>query len=175
MSDTTASSTADGVPDFELSYAGAGPDPFSLSAAAADPDVDAVVLPFQRDYPCGNCRKQVRAIGDRDDEFEALNAAVVSILPEPVERASEWQESYDRPFALLADPNADVSEASTSPCGSASSVRSTTWWAGCRSRRSSTPGPASPSSRAPTRDRRPPTARRPTTCSTRYGRCVPSQ
>jgi len=115
MSDTAASPTPDAVPDFELPNAGAGPDPFSLSAAAADPDTDAVVLLFQRDYHCGNCRKQVQAIGDRYDEFEALNAAVVSILPEPVERAAEWQESYDLPFALLADPNTDVSDAYDQP------------------------------------------------------------
>jgi peroxiredoxin Q/BCP len=115
MSDTLVSSTANGVPDFELPNPGAGPDPFSLSAVAADPDTDAAVLLFQRDYHCGNCRKQVQAIGDRHDEFEALNAAVVSILPEPVERAAEWQDSYDLPFALLADPNTDVSDAYDQP------------------------------------------------------------
>ena len=115
MSDTTASPTAGSVPDFELPNAGAGPDPFSLSAAAADPDTDAVVLLFQRDYHCGNCRKQVQAIGDRYDEFESLNAAVVSILPEPIERAAEWQESYGLPFALLADPTTDVSDAYDQP------------------------------------------------------------
>ena len=113
MSDTTASPTADGVPEFELPNAGAGPDPFSLSAAAAD--ADAVVLLFQRDYHCGNCRAQVEAIGDRYAEFEALNATVVSILPEPVERAREWQDSYDLPFALLADPDTDVSDAYDQP------------------------------------------------------------
>jgi peroxiredoxin Q/BCP len=115
MSDTTPSPTPDAVPDFELPNAGAGPDPFSLSGAAADADMDALVLLFQRDYHCGNCRKQVQAIADRYDEFEALNAAVVSILPEPVERASEWQESYDLPFALLADPTTDVSDAYDQP------------------------------------------------------------
>ncbi|ELZ33199.1 thioredoxin-dependent hydroperoxide peroxidase [Halorubrum tebenquichense DSM 14210] len=113
MTNTAASSEP--VPDFELPNAGAGPDPFSLSAAAADPDLDAIVLLFQRDYHCGNCRKQVEAIADRYDEFEALNASVVSILPEPVERAAEWQDSYDLPFALLADPNTDVSDAYGQP------------------------------------------------------------
>ncbi|QAU11537.1 redoxin domain-containing protein [Halorubrum sp. BOL3-1] len=113
MSDTAVSSEQ--VPDFELPNAGAGPDPFSLSAAAADPDLDAVVLLFQRDYHCGNCRKQVQAIADRYDEFEALNASVVSILPEPVDRVTEWQDSYDLPFALLADPNTDVSDAYDQP------------------------------------------------------------
>jgi len=115
MSDTTASPTADGVPNSELPNAATDPDPFSLAAAAADPDTDAVVLLFQRDYHCGNCRKQVQAIADRYDEFEALNAAVVSILPEPVERAREWQDSYDLPFALLADPDTDVSDTYDQP------------------------------------------------------------
>ena len=115
MNDTATSSSPDTVPDFELPNASAGPDPFSLSSAAADAGTEAVVLLFQRDHHCGNCRKQVQAIADRYDEFEALNAAVVSILPEPVERASEWQDSYDLPFALLADPDTDVSDAYDQP------------------------------------------------------------
>jgi peroxiredoxin Q/BCP len=113
MSDTPAS--AERVPDFELPNVAAGPDPFSLSAAAADPDTDAVVLLFQRDYHCGNCREQVQAIADRYDEFAALNATLASVLPEPVDRAREWQDSYDLPFALLADPNTDVSDAYDQP------------------------------------------------------------
>ena len=115
MSDTTASPTADDVPEFELRNVAAGPDPFSLVAAAADPNTDAIVLLFQRDYHCGNCRKQVQAVADRYDEFEAVDASVVSILPEPAERASEWQDSYDLPFALLADPTTDVSDAYDQP------------------------------------------------------------
>lgn len=113
MSDSELS--VDSVPDFELQNAAAGSDPFSLESVAADPDVDAVVLLFQRDYHCGNCRKQVQSIADRYDEFEALGATVVSILPEPIERAREWQESYDLPFALLADPTTDVSDAYDQP------------------------------------------------------------
>ncbi|GAA0553024.1 redoxin domain-containing protein [Halorubrum ejinorense] len=113
MSDADAA--VERVPDFELPNVAAGPDPFSLAAAAADPDTDAIVLLFQRDYHCGNCRKQVQVIAERYDEFAALNASVVSILPEPVERAREWQSSYDLPFALLADPDADVSDAYDQP------------------------------------------------------------
>lgn len=103
------------VPDFELPNVAAGPDPFSLGSVAADPAVDAVVLLFQRDYHCGNCRKQLRAIADRYDEFEALGTTVVSILPESAERARKWQESYALPFALLADPTTDVSDAYDQP------------------------------------------------------------
>jgi len=115
VSDTSTPLRGDGVPNFELPNVGAGPDPFSLAAAASDSDTDAVVLLFQRDYHCGNCRKQVQAIADRYDEFEALNAAVVSVLPEPADRTSEWQDSYDLPFALLADPTAEVSDAYDQP------------------------------------------------------------
>jgi len=113
MADQTTPSRA--VPEFELANVAAGPDPFSLAAVADDPDVDALVLLFQRDYHCGNCRKQVKAIAERYDEFEALNATVVSILPEPAERARSWQESYDLPFPLLADPTTDVSDAYDQP------------------------------------------------------------
>ncbi len=113
MSDSTTTTTT--VPDFELPNVAAGPNPFSLSTVAADPDVDAVVLLFQRDYHCGNCRKQVQAVDDRYAEFEALNATVVSVLPEPVDRARSWQESYDLSFPLLADPTTDVSDAYDQP------------------------------------------------------------
>ena len=40
---------------------------------------------------------------------------MVSILPEPVERARSWQESYDLPFPLLADPDSAVSDAYDQP------------------------------------------------------------
>jgi peroxiredoxin Q/BCP len=102
-------------PEFELPNVAAGPDPFSLSDAVADPEVDALVLLFQRDYHCGNCREQVQAVADRYDEFAALGATVVSILPEPIERARSWQESYDLPFPLLADPDTAVSDAYDQP------------------------------------------------------------
>ena len=98
------------IADFELENVGAGPDPFSMSAAARSDDVDAIVLLFQRDYHCGNCRKQVAAVADRYGEFQALNALVVSILPESRDRAQSWQEAYDLPYPLLADPSTAVSD-----------------------------------------------------------------
>lgn len=112
---TEPTPSANAVADFELPNVSVGPDPFSLSAVAADPSVDAIVLLFQRDHHCGNCRKQVQAIADRYVEFEALNAMVVSILPEPADRVRSWQESYALPFPLLADPTADVSDAYDQP------------------------------------------------------------
>jgi peroxiredoxin Q/BCP len=93
---------------FELPNVAAGPDPLSLSDLTSEHD--AVVLLFQRDYFCGNCRKQVQAIADRYDEFEALGAEVVSILPESRDRTRAWQENYGLPFPLLADEDAAVAD-----------------------------------------------------------------
>ena len=112
---TEQTTSGETVPAFELTNVAAGPDPFSLSAVAADPNVDAIVLLLQRDHHCGNCRNQVQAIAERYDEFESLNATVVSILPESVDRARSWQASYDLPFPLLADPTTDVSDAYDQP------------------------------------------------------------
>jgi peroxiredoxin Q/BCP len=91
------------APEVELRNAGPGPDPFVLRALGHD----AAVLLFQRDYHCTNCRAQVADVAARNDEFRARNAAVVSVLPEPVERAREWA---DAPFPVLADPDGAVGE-----------------------------------------------------------------
>lgn len=101
------------VPDFSLANAGPGPDRFSLSALSDD--VAFVVLFFQRDHYCTNCRQQVRAVAERYDEFRARNAEVVSIVPEPLDKVEEWQDSYDLPYPLLADPDATVGNAYDQP------------------------------------------------------------
>lgn len=99
--------------EFSLPNVGPGPDPFSLSAL---PDGDEfAVLFFQRDHYCTNCRSQVQDLADRIDEFRERNAAVVSVVPEPVERVEDWQERYDLPFPLLADPDASVGESYGQP------------------------------------------------------------
>jgi peroxiredoxin Q/BCP len=115
MSATTASATPDTVSDFDRQAANAGLDHLMLSTVIADSAMDAVVQLFQRDYRGGDCRTQLRAIADRYDEFEALNAAVGSVLPEPLERASRWQVANILTFALLAAPITDVSEADGQP------------------------------------------------------------
>ncbi len=101
------------IPDFSLPNAGAGPDPFSLSALSKD--VAFVVLFFQRDHYCTNCRSQVQELADRIEEFRDRNAEVASIVPEPLERVAEWQSAYDLPYPLLADPDAAVGEAYDQP------------------------------------------------------------
>jgi len=97
--------------EFALPNGGNGPNPLSLSAL----DASFAVLLFQRDHFCGNCRKQVQAVADRYDEFQQLDAEVISVLPEPVERAREWAESYDLPFPIIADEDTTVSDAYGQP------------------------------------------------------------
>ena len=101
------------VADVSLPNVAVGPDPFSLSALPED--VAFVVLFFQRDHYCTNCRKQVQQLAARVDEFRDRGADVVSIVPEPVERVESWQDSYDLPFALLADPEIEAGEAYDQP------------------------------------------------------------
>jgi len=94
--------------DFELPNVGAGPDCVTLDDLAAEND--AVVILFQRDYYCTKCRDQVQSFADRYDEVRDRNAEVVAVLPEPADRTRNWQESYDLPYPLLADPDADVAD-----------------------------------------------------------------
>lgn len=99
------------APDFSLPNVGPGPDPFTLAAA----ETDFVVLFFQRDYHCTNCRGQVQTIADHIDAFRERNAQPVSILPEPVARAQQWQAEYTLPYPLLADPDKTVADAYDQP------------------------------------------------------------
>jgi peroxiredoxin Q/BCP len=101
------------VPTFELSNVGPGPDPFSV--ASLNDDVAFVILFFQRDHYCTNCRQQVQTIADRYDAFADRNAEPVSVVPEPAEKVAQWQQKYELPYPLLADPDATVGEAYDQP------------------------------------------------------------
>ena len=99
--------------DFSLPNVATGPDPFSISTLPAG--LDFVVLFFQRDHYCTNCRKQVQAIAEQIDDFHDQDAEPVSIVPEPIERVEEWQSKYDLPYPLLADPAAETGDAYDQP------------------------------------------------------------
>ena len=103
----------DAIRTFSLPNAGPGPDPFSIDALPDD--VDFVVLFFQRDHYCTNCRQQVQSIAEHVAAFRERGAEPVSIVPEPRERVAEWQGEYDLPYPLLADPDADVGDAYDQP------------------------------------------------------------
>lgn len=92
------------IPEFELDNVGPGPDPCSLSDLATANDF--VLLLFQRSPKCTNCKKQVQAFADRYEEFQRRNTEVVSLLPGNRSDVAVWQEQYDLPYPLLADPDA---------------------------------------------------------------------
>lgn len=99
--------------DMELPNVGAGPDPLSVERLAAEHDF--VLLLFQRDYHCTNCRSQVQAMATHYEEFADRGTEVVSIVPEPVDRVRDWQDEYDLPYPLLADPEKQLSAAYDQP------------------------------------------------------------
>ncbi len=99
--------------DFSLANVGPGPDPLALSDLVEDHDF--VVVYLQRDHLCTNCRTQVQQVADRYEEFRDRGAEVVSIVPEPREKIQSWQESYDLPYPLLADPDAAAGESFDRP------------------------------------------------------------
>jgi len=99
--------------DFSLPNVGPGPDPVSLSALAADHDF--ALLLFQRDHYCTNCRQQVQSVAERHDEFADREAEIVSIVPEPPEKVRQWQDSYDLPYPLVADPETEAGDAYDQP------------------------------------------------------------
>ena len=99
--------------DFSLPNVGPGPDPLSLSALSANNEF--ALLLFQRDHHCTNCRKQVQTVAERYDEFADRETEVVSIVPEPPATAREWQDSYDLPYPLVADPETEAGDAYDQP------------------------------------------------------------
>jgi len=101
------------APSFTLANVGPGPDPLSLAALADDNDFVVVLL--QRDHYCTNCREQVQTVAERYGEFRERGAEVVSVVPEPRENVQAWQDSYDLPYPLLADPDVAVGEAYDQP------------------------------------------------------------
>ncbi|ESS07902.1 MAG: peroxiredoxin [uncultured archaeon A07HN63] len=99
--------------EFSLPNVAAGPDPFSISHL--DDDIAFVVLFFQRDHYCTNCRQQVQTIADRIGAFRNRDAEPVSIVPEPIEKVEGWQDKYDLPYPLCADPDAEIGAAYDQP------------------------------------------------------------
>jgi peroxiredoxin Q/BCP len=99
--------------DFSLPNVGPGPDPCSLADLATEEAFVAIYL--QRDHLCTNCRTQVQDLKERYDEFRQRDAEIVSVVPEPREKVQSWQESYDLPYPLLADPDASAGETFDQP------------------------------------------------------------
>jgi peroxiredoxin Q/BCP len=76
----------------------------------ASQEYDYIILLFQRDYFCTNCRTQVQKVEDRYDEFKERNAQVVSILPENLSRAEDWDDNYNLSYPVVADKDSNISD-----------------------------------------------------------------
>ena len=96
------------APSFELPNVGTGPDPLSLDRVVDQ--VDFAVLLMLRDYHCPKCKNQVQTLAENAKQFAEMNAVILPVLPESVERAINWQEKFDLPFPLLADPEKEVAD-----------------------------------------------------------------
>ncbi len=95
-------------PEFELRNAGVGPDPLSLSKVSDT--VDFAIVLLLRDYHCPKCRAQIQRVAEKAEKLDRRDTAVIPILPNSYEKAADWQETYNIPFPLLADPSKDVSD-----------------------------------------------------------------
>lgn len=101
------------VPSTPLVNVGSGPSPVSIASLAHNHGL--VVVYLQRDHHCTNCRSQVQSVGAQVGDFRERGAEPVSVVPEPTERVRTWQEAYDLPYPLLADPDATVGESLGQP------------------------------------------------------------
>lgn len=104
----TGTMSSRAVPRFELENVAVGPDPLSMEVIAAT--VDVAVLVLLRDHHCPMCRWQVKQLASAAEEMNLRDAAVIPILPNSREKAETWQERYDLPFPLLADPEGVVGD-----------------------------------------------------------------
>ncbi len=93
------------APDFELA-SDAG-EKVKLSALRGKP----VVIYFYPKDDTPGCTKQACAIRDAWGDFQRAGAVVLGISPDNEASHAKFKAKYDLPFALLADPGHEVSEA----------------------------------------------------------------
>jgi peroxiredoxin Q/BCP len=70
-----------------------------------------VVLYFYPKDMTPGCTTEACDFRDQHVNFEALDAVILGISPDPVERHVKFVEKYGLPFLLLADPDHQVAEA----------------------------------------------------------------
>lgn len=70
-----------------------------------------VVLYFYPKDMTPGCTTEACDFRDQYENFQALNAVILGISPDPVERHEKFGEKYGLPFLLLADPEHQTAEA----------------------------------------------------------------
>src|ERR1700730_8709075 len=92
------------APDFELPNQDG--DPVKLS----DLRGQWVVLYFYPRADTPGCTKQACGVRDRRRDYEAANAVVLGVSPDPVRNLKKFAEKYELPFTLLADADHAIAE-----------------------------------------------------------------
>jgi peroxiredoxin Q/BCP len=54
------------------------------------------------------CTKQACGVRDHRADYEAANAVVLGVSPDPVESLRKFADKYGLPFTLLSDPGGEV-------------------------------------------------------------------
>ena len=92
-------STGATAPDFTLADQDGNP------VHLADLRGKTVVLYFYPKADTPGCTVQACGVRDRRGDYEAANAVVLGVSPDPVAKVAKFASKYDLGFTLLADPD----------------------------------------------------------------------
>ena len=93
------------APDFEL------PDQDGNAFKLSDLRGKRVVLYFYPKADTPGCTTQACSVRDHSADYEAANAVVVGVSPDPVKKVKKFHDKFDMNFTLLADEDKKVVEA----------------------------------------------------------------
>ncbi|MFL5849060.1 MAG: thioredoxin-dependent thiol peroxidase [Solirubrobacterales bacterium] len=93
------------APDFEL------PDQSGEPVRLSELRGQKVVVYFYPKADTPGCTTQACGIRDHAADYDAADAVVLGISPDPVERVKKFADKYDLGFTLLADEDHAVAEA----------------------------------------------------------------
>lgn len=92
------------APDFEL------PASNGQRVKLSDYRGENIVLYFYPKDMTPGCTTEACDFRDQHENFEGLNAVVLGVSPDPVEKHEKFIEKHDLPFLLLADEEHEVAK-----------------------------------------------------------------
>lgn len=69
-----------------------------------------VVLYFYPKDMTPGCTTEACDFRDKNESFQDLNAVIIGVSPDPIDRHQKFIDKHDLPFLLLADENHEVAE-----------------------------------------------------------------
>src|SRR3712207_3518710 len=105
MSESSMPAAGDAAPDFEL------PDQNGNPVRLSDFGGQSVVLYFYPKANTSGCTTQACGVRDHRGDYEAADAVVLGISPDPVDAVKRFHAEQRLNFTLLADEDHAVSEA----------------------------------------------------------------